>query len=383
MGMGALLARVCPSRNAAVPCQPESCFYLNFKIVNFEEALPALIESKLHDKGVNSVVTSMAGHVGAVLAMRPKVALAFSDKITQVLSIKLPEVFGEMGISVDLKKVYSSARWIVLRCEVLEVDLSKLLHSEKVNKGELADTVAPLLSFATQYTALPTLVRSTFQSKLKTQLEMMLPSKLWQKAGFKVVVISRWSSEQAEFFFDTVQPIPAALEYKLLNRTGGLEELIHNLHREKLGRLGILTGKVAGKIATKTASDKLVAERLGQFAVTPQIIQTAEMAGIHLEVVQRSVDADGNGVINLNISHIELDKLGVHSEQAAYFRLGHAERNEVVSAALARIKQGLADFFEQKKVAATFDVHRGHKIKLAMELTLEDDGAEMELPPGV
>merc|ERR1712113_522731 len=104
---------------------------------------------------------------------------------------------------------------------------------------------------------------------------------------------------------------------------------------------------IASKIGTTVAPDKLVGRRLGIIAVLPQLLDTAQANGVHLDIVSRSIDDTGDGVINLNINHIEMDRDGSNSEQDAYLRLTHARRKEVIDSCCQKLEKDLIAFFEE------------------------------------
>mmetsp|Transcript_33426 Transcript_33426/g.92358 ORF Transcript_33426/g.92358 Transcript_33426/m.92358 type:complete len:381 (-) Transcript_33426:260-1402(-) len=379
--MGNALGDTCTNRQPAA--QPESCFYLNFKILNFEEAFPALMQSKLEERGKGKAVQAVAGKVGALLASRPQAAHGFTDKITSAISRKLPEVFAEMGIDVELRKVFSSIQWVVLRAEVKDVDIDKLLRSDQVDKASIADRIEPFWEIARKYTCLPNVVREKFQAQFKEKLEKTLPAKMWKKTGFEILLVSKESSEQAEFFFDNVQPQEICLEYKLLGGGAALQEAIDEKWKNELGSiLGSGVAKVAGKVA-KNVPEKVLVKKFGGRALKGKLVEVAYEAGINVNVAQVVVDDDGTGYVNMNVHYIDTGKLGVPAEGGIYFRLSHAVRAEVLAAACARLEKDLLDYYTSKRAEIHLHVTKGHKSTDSIDADMDDDDGEVESPPGV
>merc|ERR1712232_822838 len=91
------------------------------------------------------------------------------------------------------------------------------------------------------------------QQRIQQVLEANIPAMMHQKAGFELLLITKKSSEQADFFFDALMPHQFELSIKLLNWAEVAPRIIQQRAAEKMGH-GRLVGHASGMVAKAVVS---------------------------------------------------------------------------------------------------------------------------------
>jgi len=335
----------------------EKCFYMNFKLLNIAEAFPKIIRAKLRQSGKNDFAVTTAGKTGQFLAQRPKFRKKFSNNLADKLTSLMPPQLEEKGITLKLSKVdQGETGFIVLRAEVVDVDLKKLLETAK--GSEFADKVAPLIGMARWFKDIDKAAVPMVQQQLMVKFETEIPNMLWEKARFKMLMICKSSSAQAEFYFDAVAPHRLAMHIKLLNKA----ELVAKLAEQKVGSGGYL-GKAVGAVASKVTG-QLSDERISKI-MTRKLSRALPAymadAGVTLTVTEgfTAKDQCGITILNCDIEDVDLStfrtaagaELGAMAADQLMLKLGHAGRSQVYEAVRNYLREQFPQYTLKEKGA--------------------------------
>lgn len=364
-----------PSQTSQVLLEPEKCFYMNFKLLNIEEAFPKIMRAKLRSSGKCETAVVLAGKGSQLIAKRAKFGNVFSNKIANKLTKIMPHKLEENGIHLNLTKVHCGEMgFVVLRAEVVDVNIMKLL--EKAKGTEFATRLSPLIGAARRIADIDRRIIPKIHQQMMLKMETEIPSMLKEKAGFKMIMITKPSSEQADFFFDALSPHNFEVTIEVLNRAEAAPRLAKEQAQEKFGSAKLL-GKAAGAVASRvvsTASDKMFGKLVARRLLTLLPLKMAEV-GVTLVVTEAFTDADQSGrtILRCEITDVDLAILraaaGASSIVATamadgqhFLRLGRKGRLETYQAIRTFISNQLpADCLAKKGLrieATTRDVQR-------------------------
>eukprot|EP00928_Gymnodinium_smaydae_P039633 TRINITY_DN27031_c0_g1_i1.p1 TRINITY_DN27031_c0_g1~~TRINITY_DN27031_c0_g1_i1.p1 ORF type:complete len:413 (+),score=78.47 TRINITY_DN27031_c0_g1_i1:55-1293(+) len=289
----------------------EKCFYMNFKILNIAEIFPKIMRAKVRQEGKSDTAVTLAGKGGKLLASRSSFSKKFSNKIADKLTDTMPPKLEETGIHFKLTKVHCGEMgFVVLRAEVVDIDLLKLL--EKAKGTEFAAKVAPLIGVARRFRDVDRAVLPKVQHQMMLKMEKDIPAMMWEKLRFKMLMICKQSAEQADFFFDALTPHKFEVVFKVLNRQEAAPRLAKERTKQyfgdKVGR-GKHLGKVAGAVASKLVArapdevfGKLIARRLS--FVLPDFLACV---GVAMVVTDGFVAPDQSGRTILHCDIVDVD----------------------------------------------------------------------------
>eukprot|EP00928_Gymnodinium_smaydae_P037229 TRINITY_DN25878_c0_g1_i1.p1 TRINITY_DN25878_c0_g1~~TRINITY_DN25878_c0_g1_i1.p1 ORF type:complete len:422 (-),score=69.51 TRINITY_DN25878_c0_g1_i1:81-1346(-) len=289
----------------------EKCFYMNFKIINIADMLPKLMRAKFRQEGKSDTAINLAGKGCQFLASHPSVGKKYANKVADCLTEAIPVKLEENGIHFRLTKVHCGEMgFVVLRAEVIDIDLLKVME---VTKGtEFAERLSPLVGVARRFRDVDRAALPNIQHQLMLKLEKDIPAFMWEKLRFKMVMICKPSSEQADFFFDALAPQRFEMVFKVLNR----EEAAPRLAGERASRyfvdtfgrgrhLGMVAGAVASKLVSKAPDEifgKLVARRLSR--IVPEFLADVGVTAI---VTERFIAPDQSGRTILRCDVLDVD----------------------------------------------------------------------------
>eukprot|EP00416_Gambierdiscus_australes_P034836 CAMPEP_0171100920 /NCGR_PEP_ID=MMETSP0766_2-20121228/53497_1 /TAXON_ID=439317 /ORGANISM="Gambierdiscus australes, Strain CAWD 149" /LENGTH=358 /DNA_ID=CAMNT_0011560839 /DNA_START=214 /DNA_END=1287 /DNA_ORIENTATION=+ len=345
------------------------------------------MRAQLRQAGKGDMVVSLAGRGGRFLANRPKFGKKFSNKIADKLTSMMPSKLEENGINFKLTKVHCGEMgFMVLRAQVVDVDLLKLL--EKAKGSEFAQKVAPLVGVARRFKDVDKIVVPKVQQQIMRKLESEIPNMMFEKARFKMLMICRSSAEQADFFFDALASHKLEVLIKVLNR----EELAPKIAQERaegffgdtVGRgkyLGKLAGKVASGVVSRTSDEtfgKVVARRLSR--VLPAYMADA---GVTMSVMKGYVASDESSATCLECEIVDVDLptfrasspsasafAGAMAEEQQMLKLGHKGRSEVYEAVRSHIRDQFPQHLLSKK---------GVQIQVTVRNVISAPGEMMQL----
>lgn len=364
-----------PSHTSQVLLEPEKCFYMNFKLLNIEEAFPKIMRAKLRSSGKCETAVVLAGKGGQLISKQAKFGKVFSNKIADKLTEIMPHKLEENGIHLNLTKVHCGEMgFIVLRAEVVDVDLMKLL--EKAKGTEFAARLSPLIGAARRIADIDRRIIPKIHQQMMLKMETEIPGMLKEKAGFKMMMITKPSSEQADFFFDALASHKFEVAVEVLNRAEAAPRLAQQHAEEKFGPAKLL-GKAAGALASRavsTASDKMFGKLVARRLLKLLPLKMAD-AGVTLVVTEAFTDADQSGrtILRCEITDVDLATLravaGASSILATamadgqhFLRLGRKGRSETYQAIRTFISNQLpADCLAEKGLCIevmTRDVQR-------------------------
>lgn len=284
----------------------------------------------------------------------------------------MPQQLEENGISFRLTQVHCGEMgFVVLRAEVVEVDVLKLL--EKAKGTKFADKLAPLVGVARWFRDIDRDIVPKVQQQVMLKMEEEIPSKMWENAHFKMLMICKTSAEQAEFFFDALAPHNLEIVVTMPNKSEDAPKLAEKNAKgcfgDKIGRgkyLGMLAGKIASRSAAKANDErfsKMVTRSLAQ--VLPEYL--AEV-GVVLTVKEgfASKDETCSTVLRCSITDVDLDLFRASAtipssiaQDQHILRLGHKGRSEVYEATRGFIQ-------------AHFPLHLQKQLELQAEVVVRD-----------
>eukprot|EP00930_Biecheleria_cincta_P074195 TRINITY_DN61397_c0_g1_i1.p1 TRINITY_DN61397_c0_g1~~TRINITY_DN61397_c0_g1_i1.p1 ORF type:complete len:408 (-),score=92.45 TRINITY_DN61397_c0_g1_i1:110-1333(-) len=382
-----------PSQTSRVLLEAEKCFYMNFKLLNIEEAFPKIMRAKLRSSGAGEIAVVLAGKGSQLVAKQANFGKAFSNKIADKLTELMPHKLEANGIDLTLTKVHCGEMgFIVLRAEVVDVDLVKLL--EKAKGTEFAARLSPLVGMARRIADIDRCIIPKIHQQMMLKMETEIPSMMKEKAGFKMVMITKPSSEQADFFFDALASHRLEVAVEVPNRAEAALGLAQEHAEQKFGPAKLL-GKAAGAVASHVvskASDKMFGKLVARYLLRLLPLKMAD-AGVTLTVTETFADADQSGktILRCEITDVDLDILrtvaGASSILATamadgqhFLKLGRKGRSETYQAIRTLISNKLpADCLAEKGLrieAVTRDV-QGDGAPEMMDIDgLSDSGSD-------
>lgn len=378
---------------------PEKSFYMNFKLLNLEEAFPKIMRAKLRAsaKGGPSddLSVTLVGHGARVVASKPSFQKVFANKIADALCANIPKGMEEKGIQLKLDKVHCGEMgFVVLRAEVLDVDLMKLLAAAAGT--EMTEKLQGFVGVARRLGDVDRAILPRLQLKLMSGMEAMIPAMMKEKARMELLMITRTSAEQADFFFDALQPHHFEAEFKVLNKAEAVKALVKERAEKQFGRAKWL-GQVAGNVAKSVVMhmpDKIfgrvVARRLA--ARVPRYMAEA---GVVLSVTETFLGADNSGATVLRCEARDVDlatlratgvKLPTLAHNQHFLRLGSKGRQEVYQAVRAylstQIKERFASERNVKFEVVVRDVQKD-PVEMLDLAGLSDDEGELKGADGI
>eukprot|EP01035_Chromulina_nebulosa_P019975 gene19975-25944_t len=180
-------------------------FYLNILLLNKNEVVANTVGNK------TGLKTGIFGKAAAFAANK----LVTDEKIINNLSATLTEKIGDavigMGISADIVKKFQKGSFVVFKVTIHEIDKEKLILTAKgenfsrsfqtlitsINELGLTDSVLPGINEK---------IFNQVQNGMMTKFGEVIPLKL-HEAGLDVDCTICSSSDQAEFFFETVETL--------------------------------------------------------------------------------------------------------------------------------------------------------------------------------
>merc|ERR1711874_645344 len=214
-------------------------------------------------------------------------------------------------------------------------------------------------------------------------LETKMPEQMYEKAGFKLLLINKPSSQQADFFFDAINPHHLDVDFQVLNKADmapklAKENVVANHPRAKL--LGKMLGNVAAKASSK-APDRVFAKKVATKLSNLLPDMLAEI-GVTLHVVETLVgkSSDGHTTLRSEVTDVDLQtfrnatKLMPNIGNDEHFlRLGRTGRQTVYMEIREYIKNELAKTVEERSGGLKLDVDVGDvDFKKTNEATMED-----------
>ncbi|CAK0830115.1 unnamed protein product, partial [Prorocentrum cordatum] len=315
-------------------------------LLNFAEVFPRIVRAKLRAAGRSDRAIGMAGRGGRLVADLQRFGARFSDELAGKLTAILPQQLEEQGIQLEMSQVHCGTMgFVVIRCEVLEVDLVQLL--EKARGTSFADKLRPLIGLARRLGDVDRRLVPKIQHQMMLKLEQEIPAMLKEKVKIDMLVVTKPSSEQADFFFGALAPHRVEVEITLLNAA----EIAPRIARERakgrfgseLGR-GKLLGMAAGAVASTAVArvpdrvfGQLVARRL-----SARLTEKMAEVGVTACVVEKliSVDRSGRTVLRCEVVDVDLcvfrgaaEAVGAWNSRVDggrhFLKLGHKGRSDI------------------------------------------------------
>jgi len=251
--------------------------------------------------------------------------------------------------------------FIVLRAEVVNVDLLKLLEAAKGT--EFAAKLAPLVGMVRWFTDIDRKLVPTVQEVVMSKMDQEIPTMMYEKARFKLLVISKTSAEQSDFFFNALSPHCLEIAIETADAQGAALRLADERAKGKFGNelgrgkiLGQLVGSVGSRIATKAPEETF--GKLAPLLFSEHVCTYLADVGVTLSVMQvlkESRDATGSSIVlRSEIRDVDLEAFrsspGAHNESLAgilaqgqhMLKLGPEGRSKVYVAIREYIQNELA-----------------------------------------
>lgn len=369
---------------------------MNMKLLNLEEAFPKIMRAKLRSSGKGDRAVKAGGRVGHAIAKRPAFGKKFTNSIASKLTDLMPPQLEENGISFKLTQVHCGEMgFVVLRAEVLEVDILKLLESAKGT--DFANKLSPIVGAARWFRDIDRDIVPKVQSVMMQKLEDEIPKKLWDTAHLRMLMICKPSAEQAEFFFDALAPHKMEVALSVLNKAEAAPKVAaqnaQGYFGDKPGR-GKLLGMLASKVASGAAANfsderfsKAVIRRLAQ--VLPSYLSEV---GVIMTITDGLTSKDNSceSVLRCDIIDVDLSAFRAAGAQPAgmaqdqeMLKLGHKGREEVYEEVRNFIRMHFAQYLLKEidlQVEITVrDIEKGEPPEMTPIEGLSDSDEEPEV----
>jgi len=371
--------------------EPEKCFYMNFKLLNLDVVFPKLMRAKVRSAGRPDALVRLAGQGGKLMASKPKFWHNFSNKIADKLTVAMPEKMQQKGLTFDLTKVHCGERgFIVLRAEVVDIDLVKLI--ETARGTEVANKLRPLVGVARRMDDVDRRLVPTVQAHMMQALEAEIPKMMKDKLGFELLMIMKTSAQQADFFFDALTPDRFEVVFMILNGAEVFPKLAQQRAQQRVGQgnvFGHAAGMVASHVASKAPGELLA--RVGSKRLATFMPEYCARLGVTLTVTQGFISEHGCGSIVLccEVKDVDLATFqeagcmlppGVNKDQQL-MRLGRRGRKDVHNAVRETLRTKVPEtLFNEKeglKVSIVVrDVQQSGQPAEMMDIELSDDDNE-------
>jgi len=339
--------------------EPEKCLYMNFKLLNLDVVFPKLMRAKVRSAGRPDALVQLAGKGGKFMASKPKFWRIFSNKLADKLTSVMPALMQQKGLTFNLTKVHCGERgFIVLRAEVVDIDLVKLI--ETARGTEIAKKMRPLVGVARKMDDVDRRLVPTVQAHMMQTLEAEIPKMMRDKLGFELLMIMKTSALQADFFFDALTPDSFEAGFLILNGAEVFPKLAQQKAQQRAGH-GNLFGHAAGMVASHVASKapdamlaRVASKRLASF-----MPEYSARLGVTLTVTQGFISETGCGSIVLRCEVKDIDLAifqeaggtlpsGVDKDQQL-LRLGRRGRQEVYSTVREELRTRVPDMLFNEK----------------------------------
>jgi|ERR1712137_684880 len=276
------------------------------------------------------------------------------------LMTMIPKIVKEKGIVLVITKVHETdSGFVVLRAEIIDIDLERMLESMKGDKisESHAQMIQPWLASTSRFVDLPAKIVPKVEEKMCRLLEERIPTSIAEKTGcLDVLLINRSTTEQAEFFFDAMGVHRFDVIVTVLNVKEALPKLIQKRIKSRWGS-GPLR-RAAGRVVSKVAgnSERVFARRAGA-VMQAGLTEWLEDHGLGVEVTQTFHTKEGGTVIlrcQIAAPLVDLPqfrktgRVSKVSEDEHFLRLGHDGKNQVYHAMRAYIQDEYAQHMTEK-----------------------------------
>jgi len=149
-------------------------------------------------------------------------------------TLAMPALMLEKGLMFNLTKVHCGERgFIVLRAEVVDIDLVKLI--ETAQGTEVANKLRPLVGMARRMDDVEKRLVPTVQAHMMQAMETEIPKMMKDKLGFELLMIMKTSGQQADFFFDALTPDRFEVVFMILNGAEVFPKLAQQNAQQRVG----------------------------------------------------------------------------------------------------------------------------------------------------
>ncbi len=184
-----------------------SPFYLNVLLLNKDEVVASQVTAKTGFKGngfLNRAATFAANKMVTDEKIINTLASTLIDKINCGVT--------EMGISADVKKVFQTGPFVVIRVQIMDIDANRALAAAK--GPEFAESFSNLINslesmdLGDKIPMIREKISQQVQTGMMSKFASLVPLKMVE-AGLAVDCNVCASEEQADFFFTMISKFNA------------------------------------------------------------------------------------------------------------------------------------------------------------------------------
>lgn len=180
-------------------------FYLNIFVLNKDEALKTVIQSKMANKSKFAIklVTKLAKNLVTDEQFTSKVA----DRIKEAIPLKL----SDMGIKASVDIAYCYGSYVCMDIDVVTADARKVIE-KRAGKDKLDnfDNILGLFGMPQLNNTIDDTLAGIIGEKMQENLPNILREKMRDRVGLQVKVVACSEAEQGTFFIRTLKELQEA-----------------------------------------------------------------------------------------------------------------------------------------------------------------------------
>ena len=200
------------ARQTSAPAEGSTFFYLMIAVHNLHASVAEKVESSVREKmrppsWAPGLLPRLAGKVAGKLVKDEKVIGGIAGGLGKELPEKLKE---EVGLELTMRTVFIGGPLVVIEVTATALELERLIDKVGENNataGRVSGWLLVLASWLGLDEALESKMKAVTMKGVMKKLEVMIPEKLQDKAGFDAEVCACLPADFPPAFFALVETL--------------------------------------------------------------------------------------------------------------------------------------------------------------------------------